>query len=372
MARARRSPATARPTAWSSSAASAGTSRRRSRTSSRACSRTLEKETWSLIGRRSSATRAIHKRTKGVGRRREGRDGHAGASSARWPGPAGVDIDARTRPSLRRLRRHELRRPGRRHLRRLGHASLVRVLEIFESIKIIRQALDKMPADGPHPHRDPRGTCRRSATPCPSVEAPRGEVGPLRHHRRGEPARAVARPGPDLSEPAGRAGDAPEQPVRRLADHPRQHRPLLLLHGPGRGRRRRVGREARLSAGPSSSGMSRAASEGREETSHEHRLPSSSMSCSSSLLAPLFEGVMRKDHRPGPVPPGSADRPALLRPLQAPRQGETSTRPGTGPSSSRPLAGLRLDPRRRRRSSPSGPARTPWAAASTPSPSSTC
>ena len=81
---------------------------------------------------------------------------------------------------------------------------VVRVLEIFESIKIIRQALAKMPADGPFCVEVPEALppLRHAMS---MVEAPRGEVGPLRDHRRGEPAGAVARPRPDLPEPAGRA-----------------------------------------------------------------------------------------------------------------------------------------------------------------------
>ncbi|MCK7477350.1 MAG: NADH-quinone oxidoreductase subunit C [Candidatus Moduliflexus flocculans] len=71
------------------------------------------------------------------------------------------------RPSLRRLRRHEVRRPGRRRLRRLGHACVVRVLEIFESIEIIRQAPGQDAGRRPHPDRVHRGPAARSGTPCP-------------------------------------------------------------------------------------------------------------------------------------------------------------------------------------------------------------
>ena len=83
---------------------------------------------------------------------------------------------------------------------------VVRVLETYEAIRIIRQVLDKMPA-GPIfvELKDKIPALRHAIT---TVEAPRGEVDSLCHHRRGQPAGPLAGAGADLYQPAGRAADA--------------------------------------------------------------------------------------------------------------------------------------------------------------------
>ncbi len=215
------------------------------RTEIRGVLKTLEKELM-VLKKAIIGDTAIHRRTKGVGHITTEEADLWSLRRAGGPGPRRRHRRP-PRPSLRRLRRDEVRRAGRRFLRRLGHGGRPRPRDL-------RIHQDHPPGPGQDagrradPDRVPRGPAAAPARPVHGRGAAR-RVGPLRDHRRGEPARAVARSRPDLPQPAGRAADAAEQPVRRLPDHHRQHRPLLLLHRPGRGRRCPVGPPARLGPG---------------------------------------------------------------------------------------------------------------------------
>ena len=226
-----------------------------------------------------------------------------------------------------------------------------------------------MPADGPLLDRGPRGPARRSATPCP-------------WSRRPAASRSIT------SSPARRTGPerwrvrAPTYPNlqgvpamlldNQFADFPiilGQHRPLLLLHGPGRGHRRRVGPEPRPRPGRARAAV--AEPRRREEAAMSIVYPSRQRPCSSSCSRPLFEGVIRRIT----ARVQSRQGPPLVQPyydlLKLARQGEDQLGRATGPSGSRPLAALAsilavVGPHPLRR-----PSRTRSAAASTPSPSST-
>lgn len=105
--------------------------------------------------------------------------------------------------------------------------AMVRVREVFESIRLLRQCLDKLP-DGPlavHMERIPESeSVARS-------EAPRGELiyylqtNGTRHPRPPQVARAV------LHELGGPHRHDEGLPARRHPRHRQQHRPLRQLHG---------------------------------------------------------------------------------------------------------------------------------------------
>ncbi|MCK7478174.1 MAG: NADH-quinone oxidoreductase subunit C [Candidatus Moduliflexus flocculans] len=165
------SPATARPTAWSSSAASAATSRRRSGPSIEGILATLEKEVLvlknSIIG-----DGAIHRRTKGVGSLSK-------EETVRWSlvGPVararGLSLDTRKDHPYAAYDDMAFDVPVVDSCDVWG-TLVVRVLEIFESIGILRQALARMPADGPLLVEIPEALppLRHAVS---MVEAPRGE-----------------------------------------------------------------------------------------------------------------------------------------------------------------------------------------------------
>ena len=95
---------------------------------------------------------------------------HQGGDRALEPGGAGGPGAGRryrrpARPPLRRLRRDAVRRAGPDGCD-VWATVVVRILETFEAIGIIRQALEKMPADGPLCSSSTR-TSRRSGTPSP-------------------------------------------------------------------------------------------------------------------------------------------------------------------------------------------------------------
>ncbi len=116
---------------------------------------------------------AIHKRTKGVGRITK-------EETIKWSlvGPVararGVDIDARRDNPYAAYDEMKFDVPVFDDCD-VWATVLVRIIETFEAIKIIRQCLDKMPNDGPvlTEYLDPLAPGKHGLT-C--VEAPRGEV----------------------------------------------------------------------------------------------------------------------------------------------------------------------------------------------------
>jgi Ni,Fe-hydrogenase III large subunit/Ni,Fe-hydrogenase III component G len=132
----------------------------------------IEKETM-VIHKAIAGDTAIHKRTKGVGAlTRE--------QTVKWSlvGPVararGVDIDARRDHPYAAYDEMKFNVPVVDTMDVWGTV-LVRVLEIYESVSIIRQAVEKMPNDGPilYEFNDPIEPFRHAIT---QVEAPRGEV----------------------------------------------------------------------------------------------------------------------------------------------------------------------------------------------------
>jgi Ni,Fe-hydrogenase III large subunit/Ni,Fe-hydrogenase III component G len=132
----------------------------------------IEKETM-VIHKAIAGDTAIHKRTKGVGAlTRE--------QTVKWSlvGPVArarnVDIDARRDHPYAAYDEMKFDVPVVDTMDVWGTV-LVRVLEIYESISIIRQAVEKMPSDGPilYEFNDPIEPFRHAIT---QVEAPRGEV----------------------------------------------------------------------------------------------------------------------------------------------------------------------------------------------------
>jgi Ni,Fe-hydrogenase III large subunit/Ni,Fe-hydrogenase III component G len=132
----------------------------------------IEKETM-VIHKAIAGDTAIHKRTKGVGAlTRE--------QTVKWSlvGPVararGVDIDARRDHPYAAYDEMKFNVPVVDTMDVWGTV-LVRVLEIYESISIIRQAVEKMPNDGPilYEFNDPIEPFKHAIT---QVEAPRGEV----------------------------------------------------------------------------------------------------------------------------------------------------------------------------------------------------
>ena len=132
----------------------------------------IEKETH-VIHKAIAGDTAIHKRTKGVGAlTRE--------QTVKWSlvGPVararGVDIDARRDHPYAAYDEMKFDVPVVDTMDVWGTV-LVRVLEIYEAIKIIRQAVEKMPNDGPllYEFNEPIAPFRHAIT---QVEAPRGEV----------------------------------------------------------------------------------------------------------------------------------------------------------------------------------------------------
>ena len=245
---------------------------------------------------------------------------------------------------------------------------VVRVLEIFESIKHPPPGAGQDAGRRAAPDRGPGGPAAAPPRAVHGRGAPR-RIGPLRHHRRGEPARAVARPRPDLPEPAGRAADAPQQPVRRFSDHPGPDRPLLLLHGPGRGHRRQVGPPARPRPGRAREAVAPARRTGGPDHGHRRHLRQRS---------PLPRSSRRSSRAScGRSRPGSS--PARARRVVQPYfdllkllgKERINSAKQLG-FQARPAGRLRLDPGRRRPHPLRLEAATPWAAGSTPSPSSTC
>ena len=160
---------------------------------------------------------------------------------------AGVDIDCRRDHPYAAYDRVEFDVITARRTATSGRAWWCGCQEVFESIRIIRQCLDKM-EPGPlqlddhgraagRPHR---GVLRRGAA--------RREP-PLRRHRREQPAAALARARPHLPEPAGHPGHD-QGPAARRHDHlAGQHRPLLLLHRPARDGRHQLRHGAGLERG---------------------------------------------------------------------------------------------------------------------------
>ena len=132
----------------------------------------LEAE-WRAVVDAVSKDKNIQKRTRGVGVADKTLVKNAGLV-----GPvaraAGVDIDCRRDHPYAAYDRVDFDVITARAAATSGRRVLVRMKEVFESIRIIRQCLEKMD-EGPHPTRRSKTSCRSGAWGLSSVEAPRGE-----------------------------------------------------------------------------------------------------------------------------------------------------------------------------------------------------
>jgi len=190
-----------------------------------------------------------------------------------------------------------------------------------------RQCLDHLPEGRSRPSS--RTSWLWAGSASRRSRRPR-RIPPLRHHRREQPAAALAGPRSDVSEPAGGSRNDQGSADRRHDDLAGQHRSVLLLHGPDGDHRPSLGRASRVHAGGASGARARRDPAPTRwaamETSLAVRVLSGGMNVALVLaLAPLFEGFCARS-RPRCNRARAAGLAALLRPAQAPRQGRHRVR----------------------------------------------
>ena len=117
---------------------------------------------------------------------------------------------------------------------------LVRALEIMESCRILRQALNKLPPGEIYIGDDKFDFVTGTATS--RVEAPRGEVFIASPGRKDHVTRAASTFAPDLTPTCRPFARWCGRPSRRHASRPGFYRSLLLLHAIGNPWRSRITR----------------------------------------------------------------------------------------------------------------------------------